>query len=425
MRLKFDKSNTTQQRSLISKIEERISGINQKDASQRRVTKSSLDLLKEKVKQEDWKKDTVDTEMKHEHPCDASYAPSEWDMDLDIELEDDFLPAPKDEETETVNTSNKILQTISANRKRDEEQKQKEIEKRKNEIELQRKKRVLNEEINCQRSNSSSVQQQIYIPQNGMFWNGHQNLTNFQSHQIETWDYKTKIEQWKRNTSPDNLSINNDSTEIIEINQSDVLKEYQRSTIPKIEIIKMQNFDVDDLISVSEYAMDETVEDIEEVPIPELPTSSNSQETHTNELTPITTDDLAELLLTPATTKDEQKNESQEQVNRIDNSESSENNNKITYEPPNDRRCHICNLILSSSRKLKYHMEVRHLKSKTYLCNYCGEGFSSPDQSRAHIKITHFPESLAKCRYCDKKFISLFQVTMHERKHTGEIIKNN
>lgn len=393
-----------------SLIEARISGINRKDASQKRITKTNLDSLKEKVKLESWKADTNDMyNTKRENSSGASYAPSEWDMELDIALEDDVIPAPAIDDK--VKSPNKMLQTISANRKRDEERKQREIEQRKNEIEIQRKKIKLND--SSIDSMNTISQKDFTVSQNNLFWNNQPNVSNFQGEQIESWDFKTKIEQWKQSVISDNNAPNNNFT-------GDSMESY--SNTPKIEIIKVQNFDVDDLISVSEYTIDENAEDIDDpLPLPELPTSSNNQDS--NDLAPLSNDDLAELLLVPNSSSKESALQvlSQNETNSRDNLKNTENNNdKNNSEPTNERRCNICKLILSSSKTLQYHMEVRHLKTKSYSCNYCGANFSSPEQSRAHIKFTHFPDSLPKCKYCDKRFISLFQATMHERKHSGE-----
>ena len=121
-------------------------------------------------------------------------------------------------------------------------------------------------------------------------------------------------------------------------------------------------------------------------------------------------------------------------------------NNQVVRKSAGRLLCSFCSKTFRSPSDLKSH-SVKHTGEKEYQCNICFTSFGyvkvlkrhinshgdlkvqcpkcekkfpHEDNLKIHIERTHTKTSLFVCTFCSQPFKSKQQMTVHERKHTGD-----
>ena len=82
------------------------------------------------------------------------------------------------------------------------------------------------------------------------------------------------------------------------------------------------------------------------------------------------------------------------------------------------KKCKVCNKEMSTTQKLKSHIQSVHCHSMAYKCSTCSKPFGDPYALSVH-KTVH-TESARKhvCAYCGNAYLSKSKLNEHEKKHS-------
>ncbi len=88
----------------------------------------------------------------------------------------------------------------------------------------------------------------------------------------------------------------------------------------------------------------------------------------------------------------------------------------------NDRRhqCKFCNKSFIQKVHLQTHL-LRHSGDKPWLCNVCGKGFVTNTVLKEHSKLHTGTKKTFPCTDCNATYANLADLTVHKRRHTGEL----
>ena len=82
------------------------------------------------------------------------------------------------------------------------------------------------------------------------------------------------------------------------------------------------------------------------------------------------------------------------------------------------KKCKVCNKEMSTTQKLKSHIQSVHCHSAAYKCSTCSKPFGDPYALSVHKRV--YTESARKhvCAYCGDAYLSKSKLNEHEKKHT-------
>ena len=91
-------------------------------------------------------------------------------------------------------------------------------------------------------------------------------------------------------------------------------------------------------------------------------------------------------------------------------------NSTTEAETKNKYSCDICKTYFASIYNLDQHIRT-HKEQRIFSCNVCNVSFHDKEEFNYHMN-SHF--SNYKCDQCEKAFITISNLTVHKRIHTGD-----
>lgn len=102
----------------------------------------------------------------------------------------------------------------------------------------------------------------------------------------------------------------------------------------------------------------------------------------------------------------------------LQNHQSQKHHQELNIDP---YKCKHCDKILSSSRSLREHIELKHTKTARLKCPYCETRFHHESTMDQHVNSLHTKAEQFLCPECPKTFLKDFYLKNHiARVHSGK-----